>query len=900
MHRFSLKNRNGWAFILSLWLASSSVFATSVPTESFQQLNESRALDAPVALHLTSEDNPLGEGVEVSLNHEDAWLFFDNIKPSVVADNYLQKVKVNGQSFNDGSNGRLAIYAHGTVLMPHASNYKPLTVYSGENFEGESESYGLHTFHNSLGDFDNTIKSFRLKRGYQVTFATKSDGQGYSRVFIADKEDLEFSVMPQYLDATISFIRVFKHQWVTKKGWAGWNWDEYQMVNATWYYDWNVGGSTTQNLEYVPIKQKSDWPGWGDINNKSHVSQLLGFNEPDRPDQANMSFDAALAMWPQFMSSGFRLGSPATSDPFNNWSLFNFIDRCDELNYRVDFVAIHAYWGGKSAQQWYNDLKYIHERTGRPIWITEWNNGANWTNEWWPDDPTQYTEANAQKQLNDLMGILTVLDTASFVERYSIYNWVEDARAMVLNGELTLAGAYYADNKSQIAYNSKNDVIPGYTYKAPVLSQRYLTLSNSIRLSWTDGNGDLSRSYKLEKKVDDGPFVELYASDDLSVLNYLDPLDPEASGAVRYRLGTETSDGTFLFSNEVSYYQTGGLTEVQAGVYPVNSFDWVQTIFGKKFDAAPKVILGMPTFNNAQPFTNRVNSINTNSLVFRLYPWQYLTNPQLTKNEQLPLLALPAGNYNFGGLKAQVGEVSGVTKDWVRVEFEQSFTEAPVVFATQVSNGNAYPTTVALDNVTSTGFDLSLKSEQGITFAALGERINYLAIEAGSGAIANFRVTVGQTGEDNAIAGESLEVSFDESYQHPAFFGSVLTDANAFASVPRYYANGDGNIALFRQREMSGGLSAIKRDQIGWMIMDLSADQPVSLPKVGGKIGFSLYPNPVKSVLHFEHTGMIQIIDLSGQQVFDGWVQQSLDVGFLAPGLYFLKAGNKVERFIKH
>jgi len=294
MHRFLLKIKSGWVSGFGLWLTAFSVFASSVPSESLPQLDESRALDVPVALHLTSEDSPFGEGVEVSLNHEDAWLFFDNIKPSVVADNYLQQVKVNGQPFSDGGNGRMAIYAHGTVLMPHPSSYKPLTVYSEENFEGESAAYGLHTFHNNLGDFDNQIRSFKLKRGYQVTFATKSDGQGYSRVFIADKEDLEFSVMPQYLDATISFIRVFKHQWVTKKGWAGWSWDEYQMVNATWYYDWNADGTTSHNLEYAVIKQHGHWPSWDVINNKTDVSNLLGFNEPDRPDQSNLTFDQAL------------------------------------------------------------------------------------------------------------------------------------------------------------------------------------------------------------------------------------------------------------------------------------------------------------------------------------------------------------------------------------------------------------------------------------------------------------------------------------------------------------------------------------------------------------------------------------------------------------------------------
>ena len=42
----------------------------------------------------------------------------------------------------------------------------------------------------------NAIRSFKLKRGYMVTFALGKSGWGYSRCFIADKEDLEVPAMP--------------------------------------------------------------------------------------------------------------------------------------------------------------------------------------------------------------------------------------------------------------------------------------------------------------------------------------------------------------------------------------------------------------------------------------------------------------------------------------------------------------------------------------------------------------------------------------------------------------------------------------------------------------------------------------------------------------------------------
>jgi len=64
----------------------------------------------------------------VSLNHEDAWLFFDNIKPSVVIDKFASNILINGEYLQVCVNGRVAIYAHGIVIMPHTSTFKPLTL----------------------------------------------------------------------------------------------------------------------------------------------------------------------------------------------------------------------------------------------------------------------------------------------------------------------------------------------------------------------------------------------------------------------------------------------------------------------------------------------------------------------------------------------------------------------------------------------------------------------------------------------------------------------------------------------------------------------------------------------------------------------------------------------------
>ncbi|MGQ1945542.1 glycosyl hydrolase [Geofilum sp. OHC36d9] len=887
--------------VVMIWfMFNGSVLAAKIETTA--TLTESRVLEEACELHITSSDNPLSAGVTIALNHEDAWVFFDNLKPSFVVEHFLDRISVNGAAFVTGTNGRIAIYAQGTVLMPHADTYKPLSVFTDENYGGKIAKYGVHTYYNNLGEFDNAIKSFKLKRGYMVTLATESDGSGYSRVFIADTTDLDIEVMPEFLNANVSFIRVFKYQWVTKKGWAGWNQDEYEMTNSTWYYDWSAGGSTSFDVEYAVIKQNSGWPSWSDINSKTNVTHLLGFNEPDRPDQSNIDFDDALAMWPQFMASGLRLGAPATSDPFNSWSLFNFIDKCDELNYRVDFVAIHAYWGGKSAQQWYNDLKYIHNRTGRPIWITEWNNGANWTTESsWPDDPSEYTDANAQKQLNDLKAILEVLDTASFVERYSIYNWVEDARAMVLNGELTLAGEYYANNNSRIAYNSNNDVIPEWNYLQPSLSLRHLTLSNTIRLSWNNTNGDLAKGFILEKKVNSGAYEEIYNVDDISVLSFVDPLDSDIRGSVSYRLKVKTVEGTNIVSNEVSYYQTSGENSIQAATFSVGTTDWVQSIFAEKYETAPIIISGIPSFNNVMPITTRVNSVSTTSFLFQFDPWNYLNTPVFSKSENLSVLAMPEGVYNFSGLKGIAGVVSGMDKNWQEVTFEESFETVPVVLCTQVSNSTSFATTVALRNVSKTGFEVRLKSEEAVTSPTLAEKINFLAIECGQGIIGSFRVTVGRTEDGEDIAADKIIVPIDNSYIEPAVFAGLLTESNDFASTMRYYYSDESEISLFKQREMSGSLAVVEKDHVGWLIMDVGEQQPLSDIDTRDTNNLPFYPNPVSDNIYFNFKSPthVELYDLSGNQVDVSNVQNSLSVSFLPAGIYFIKSPYGVGKFVK-
>jgi fibronectin type 3 domain-containing protein len=519
-------------------------------------------LNASASLYLKNAYNPLINST-VNINSANARLYFENIKPSEVISSYLKFVSINGALAGNGINAEVTNYGGGAVVAPYSVDSKPLEVFKDENFGGASQQYTAVTPHDNLDTFDNTIKSFKLKKGYMATFATNADGSGYSRVFIAENQDLEIAVLPVNLNGTISFIRTMKWHEVNKKGLAGGSTEAINATNITWYYNWNTGMDTTPNVEYVPIRQTNFWPSFTPAYTKEGYTHLLGFNEPDRPDQSNMTVEAAIASWPALMKSGLRLGSPATSDPFNPW-MGTFMTQAEANNYRIDYVAIHCYWY-KSAAQWKSDLQNVYDRYKRPLWITEWNVGANWTGNNFPDGPTVLTDANAIKHKNDLAAILTVLETTDYVERYSIYNWVQDARAMYVTIDdafktrnpnwqnyvwlqtapvisstatsyvvLTPAGEYYANNASAKAFSSNREYIPTWKTKAETLSYELSSDYQNITINWTGTNQDLVNKYIVERKLTgENDFSVFYESTDYKIIKKTDQVHSKAEYRIK-------------------------------------------------------------------------------------------------------------------------------------------------------------------------------------------------------------------------------------------------------------------------------------------------------------------------------------------------------------------------------
>jgi RNA polymerase sigma factor (sigma-70 family) len=189
-------------------------------------------------------------------------------------------------------------------------------------------------------------------------------------------------------------------------------------VRATWYYNWAAERSVAQidGVEFVPMIWGANSVTAPNLAKaRAQGRTLLAFNEPDLGEQANMSVERALELWPQLAATGMRLSSPAVAygaDTPGGW-FDRFMSGARARGYRIDFIALHWYGSDFSAAAVGHLRGYIekvYDRYKLPIWLTEYalisfSGGVRY--------PTQ------DQQVAFVRNSTTMLQSLSFVERYA-------------------------------------------------------------------------------------------------------------------------------------------------------------------------------------------------------------------------------------------------------------------------------------------------------------------------------------------------------------------------------------------------------------------------------------------------------------------------------------------------
>ncbi|KAK0547365.1 hypothetical protein OC844_007154 [Tilletia horrida] len=151
----------------------------------------------------------------------------------------------------------------------------------------------------------------------------------------------------------------------------GW-YHHYDQLPVEGFYD----------LEYVPMYYSQNlYAQWQTVKNflssgAYRPANILAFNEPDQPSQANMSPQQAAQQWNQelrpYQQQGIAISSPQISYSQDWLGQFMSILQ-NQYGASPDFIALHFY--GTADQNGLNGLRSyveaIHNAYGKDIWLTE-------------------------------------------------------------------------------------------------------------------------------------------------------------------------------------------------------------------------------------------------------------------------------------------------------------------------------------------------------------------------------------------------------------------------------------------------------------------------------------------------------------------------------------------------
>lgn len=189
-------------------------------------------------------------------------------------------------------------------------------------------------------------------------------------------------------------------------------------LNVNWFYTW---GATYPDVRLTSGFVPMIWGGGAvergavdDVVSElgtTHARELLGFNEPDHPEQSAMSVASAISYWPELMASGLRLGSPSPAKVTGTW-LKQFMDQAAKKKLRVDFITMHSY-PSPNSRAFLNSVQNLHNRYRKPIWVTEFA-VADWGAT--PGSPSRYSE---QQVMTFMRETVAGLRRMPFVERFA-------------------------------------------------------------------------------------------------------------------------------------------------------------------------------------------------------------------------------------------------------------------------------------------------------------------------------------------------------------------------------------------------------------------------------------------------------------------------------------------------
>ena len=888
-----------------------------------EQVVNAVTLNEDVDYHITSTTPFTTTGSIDIVNIDHAVVILDNLRPSL-AQRQLGYITINGAKAVNGNNCQVKMYNNGAIIMPYSKDIKPLTVYSEDNFGGEScNEFGLENsggFMNTLSaaKLNNRIKSFKLKRGYMVTFAIGEGGRGYSRCYIADKEDLEVKTLPAILKGKISSYRIFKWNNFSKKGLASdTRYEATAALNVQACYSWGTGEDRGADCECVPNHIYEDWPSASACGSVSYSCHMKTNNEPgNSADDHPQTVATVLDNWQNLMRTGMRLCSPSSHDGSLGW-LREFMDSIDARGWRCDILDMHCYWPEGSfgnLSGWYNSYK-------RPIWVSEFVWGASWnSNGAFASGVTEEDNRVAMTR------ILNRLNEWEYVERYFYWNSERDPSKIYKSSGLTSLGEFYRDMNTGLGFREDLQYIPRPTRmsRPSGLTIAFNPSTTIATLKWNDANGELNDSMFVERKVDKGAWQvigKVEVLDGAGSYTFKDTIS--TPGNYSYRIHTISYSNATRYSDEVYNIINGsspsGSGDVQFGTFNAISTDETYNYFSMPYIEQPAIVFGSVTNLNAKiALVERIYRVfqqnQAQGKVYTFFRANLETLPlytetefyQTTSPELSPYIIAKTGTGEIGTLPYEAGTIASLTVgDTATYTFTKPFDEKPVVMATPIYTTSAYPLLWRVFDVTPTGFKVVLQRQKGesnktrfkadMSFFAIGKGSS----NDGTGKLYTVRDTLVSFTNTSSLR----KLEFGTTYTDPIVLVQMQTlnkDVSAILRTRPYGPENDNVRVRYQIDNTDTDVTVTSKDPaqeiVGMIIISSDPDYVDRIASVQqvDEGNLSVYPMVARESfgVRDDAATSVSLYNMGGQQIYRGSLtdgQTTINVSALPKGIYIVR-----------
>lgn len=376
------------------------------------------------------------------------------------------------------------------------------------------------------------------------------------------------------------------------------------LPGNSWYYDWgNEPASQVaqyvgkdKGIEFIP----QAWSSYDESKLRAYYKAhpedryLLGFNEPNFPDQAAMLPSEAAEKWHSLEALAKELNlilvGPAMNyagSPLKDGKVWNPYDWMDAFiaaykekygtEPHYDYTAVHAYMDGADAMM--NFVNGFAERYGKKVWLTEF---CAW----------ESSSLTAEKQQEYMIAKLRALELSDNVYRYAwfkarngnkypYYNLLYYPTKTIKAGTLTDLGFAYVHMSTfdRTKYYALGEAIPANTFVDCNLQRIQESADPRARLlDKTElylGANNLSASYQVDvPEAGDYQLIVRYAREADNLTSRISVLDA----------------GGNTLAKRVTLEPTEGWTNYAAKVIDLTLPAGQQTLTIKKASFAPVAI----------------------------------------------------------------------------------------------------------------------------------------------------------------------------------------------------------------------------------------------------------------------------------------------------------------------